>query len=104
VHFAVIYTPGSSWTDEAGKQQAIVQQHVAYQDEQYGKHIMLMGGPFIDRPGGMAVFNIETKIQLDAILAQDPSVVAGFYIVAIYPWYIAHTPTEEECGRLREGI
>ena len=99
-----MYSPGPNWSDDTAKQQEIVKQHAAYQDGQFNGHSMLLGGPFIDRPGGLAVFQVKTKIQLDSILAADPAIIAGLYTVTIYPWYLAHRPTEEECGRFREDL
>jgi uncharacterized protein len=41
---------------------------------------LALGGPFTDGPGGLLVFEAESKEQVEAIISADPMTKAGIFI------------------------
>ena len=87
MHFVVMYGKGPSWS-ETPETPDVVQGHIAHQHAQLEAGKLVMGGPFLDEPGGMAIFKVESRDELDAILNGDPAVSAGFYAVEAKAWRI----------------
>jgi uncharacterized protein YciI len=88
MYFAVIYEPGPNRTERGSEPSQPLDGHIRHQQEQLRKGVLVMGGPFSDRPGGMAVFEAETQEEIESILAADPSIQEGYYTATIYPWRV----------------
>jgi uncharacterized protein YciI len=89
MHFAVIYAPGPAWTESETEHNQVLERHIAYQRRRLAEGSLFLGGPFAGGPGGMAVFEAASKEEVEAILAEDPAIASGFYVVTIHPWRIA---------------
>jgi len=88
MHVAVIYSEGPNWRDE-GPDGEHISRHIAYQRKNFEARKLVMGGPFMDEAGGMAVFEVDSREEAAKIVQNDPAVKDGFYIVALHPWRIA---------------
>ena len=87
MHVAVVYSKGPSWTNsEAGKD--MIEAHKAYQHKNFEAGLLVMGGPFLDEAGGMAIFEVHSRQQADNVVGGDPAIKSGFYSAKLYPWRI----------------
>jgi uncharacterized protein YciI len=50
---------------------------------------LVMGGPFLDNSGGMAIFDVATLEEARAIAEADPTVKSGLLTVTVKPWLAA---------------
>jgi len=88
MHVAVIYSKGPAWTDSDAAQDQI-EAHKAYQHRNFEAGKLVMGGPFIDEAGGMAIYEAQSKEEVEAIVQNDPAVKSGFYLASLHSWRIA---------------
>jgi uncharacterized protein YciI len=87
VYFVLFHQPGPRW--QAGisfREQPGVLEHVAYMGGFFDSGELVMGGPFLDNGGGMAVFHTATIEQALAIAEADPSVRSGLLTASVRPW------------------
>jgi hypothetical protein len=47
---------------------------------------LVLGGPYADGTGGMALIEVETEEEAAAILADDPAIVNGVFIGELRQW------------------
>ena len=87
MHVAVTYSKGPKWREE-GPDGEHVSRHIAYQRKNFEAKKLVMGGPFIDEAGGMAVFKVESRDDAAEIVQNDPTVKVGFYVTVLRPWRI----------------
>ena len=88
MHIAVIYSKGPNWREE-GPDGEHISRHIAYQQKNFETKKLVMGGPFLNEGGGMAVFEVELRDEADQIVRNDPAVRDGFYVATLHPWRIA---------------
>ena len=88
MHVAVIYSKGPNWRKE-GPDGEHISRHIAYQRKNFEAKKLVMGGPFMDEAGGMAVFEVDSRDEAAEIVQNDPAVKAGFYVTSLHPWRIA---------------
>ncbi len=82
----LIHGRGPKWQDGVpfGEQPG-VEQHVAFMRSLEALGLMVLGGPFLDSTGGMAI--LEAPLDHAKRLAeQDPSVTAGLLTANVRPW------------------
>jgi len=85
MHVVVIYSKGPNWCEE-GPDGEHISLHIAHQHRQFEAGKLVMGGPFMDEAGGLAIFEVESRDEAAEIVHDDPAVKAGFYVVALHPW------------------
>ena len=84
------HTPGPLW-DHAKhfRDQPGIAAHVGYMSGQAEAGRLVMGGPFLDDSGGMAIFDTPTLDDARAIAEADPTVKSGLLNVTVKPWLVA---------------
>jgi len=87
MHVAVIYSKGPNWCEE-GPDGEHVSRHIAYQRNNFEAKKLVMGGPFMDEAGGMAIFEVGSRDEAAEIVQNDPAVKEIFYVVTLHPWRI----------------
>ncbi len=88
--FAVIHSPGEAWEAEVPfRDQPLVMLHVRYMMELLEQGTLVVGGPFLDDSGGMAVLRADDIEAARKLAAADPSVEAGLLSFELRPWMIA---------------
>jgi uncharacterized protein YciI len=66
-------------------ERALMLQHVAYFQKQFEAGKVLVYGPVLAPEGfGMGVFEVESPEEVQAIMADDPTIKAGLNTFAIY--------------------
>jgi len=88
MHVAVVYSKGPNWSEEGPKGEHI-SRHIAHQRKNFDAGKLIMGGPFLDEQGGMAILEVDSRDEAQQIVQNDPAVSGGFYVVALHPWRIA---------------
>ena len=87
MHVAVVYSKGPNWSEEGPKGEHI-SRHIAHQRKHFEAGKLLMGGPWMDEQGGMAILEVDSTDEAHQIVQNDPAVSGGFYVVALHPWRI----------------
>lgn len=85
-YVVAIYTPGPKWQAGLSAREQGSQEHVDYQQGLFGLGKLAMGGPWLDREGGLALFSVGSMDEARALTDADPLVKRGVYAVALYPW------------------
>ncbi|GEM_PF-1285624 len=63
----------------------IFEAHLKYLYD-YSKNHSLVGGGYIDRPGGMVIFEAESLEQAHQLTQEDPIILNGYYSYELKPW------------------
>ncbi len=87
MHVVVIYSKGTAWANSEAAQEQI-KAHIAYQHRNFEAGKLVMGGPFVDEAGGMAILEAQSKEEAEAIVQSDPSIVSGTYTATLHPWRV----------------
>jgi uncharacterized protein YciI len=85
-YVVAIYTPGPKWQPGQTAMEQGAREHIDYQHGLYDRGRLAMGGPWLDREGGMALFTVDSVDEARALTDADPLVQRGVYTVALYPW------------------
>lgn len=89
-YWFVLYTtgPDTSVLDSTASA-ALLQAHLAHQDEQGQRGLIQMAGPFGDRSSwrGLLLYDCETREEVEGYLLQDPYVKQGRLAYELHPWY-----------------
>ena len=67
----------------------LLQEHLAHQDEQAKRGLIVMAGPFGDKSDwrGLLLYDCETKEEVEGYLRRDPLVARGRLKYDLHPWY-----------------
>jgi uncharacterized protein YciI len=88
--FAVNYTPGQAWqTGKTGTEQPFFREHVRYMQQIFATKQLLMGGPFLDNQGALAILDVEGEAQAREIVTRDPAVQANVFQTHLHSWHVA---------------
>lgn len=85
-YFLKLNPPRASFTtDMTAEERAIMQQHVAYWMPYVQDGTVIVLGPVMDPKGGygVAVISVDSKEQLDTMIAKDPA--NGLNSYEVYP-------------------
>ena len=89
-YFVLNHTPGAQWDHtKAFRDQPGIERHVGYMSAFADKRQLVMGGPFLDNSGGMAIFDVAMIDDARAIAEADPTVKSGLLAVTVKPWLAA---------------
>jgi uncharacterized protein len=85
--FVIIYTPGPAWIQGKSFSEQPLMEHGHYLQQLFVEQLLLLGGPFTDATGGMAVIDTESSAEAQVILDQDPAVLKKVFLASLHPWY-----------------
>ncbi len=88
--FVLLHSPGKKWV--AGTpfpEQPNVMLHVEYMGKLLAEGVLVVGGPFLDHTGGMAVLQAVDLPRAIELAGADPSIAAGLLEVQVKPWLMA---------------
>lgn len=94
--YVVLYTPGPNWLPGQGVYNQPLEEHGHYMQRLYDQGKLLLGGPFIDDSGGMAVIEVAGEAEAQRAVADDPAVRDGIFSATIHPW---HRVFDRSAGR-----
>jgi uncharacterized protein YciI len=61
-----------------------IQEHLAAMRDRYDEGRLLLGGPFTDPSGGIAVLDVEDEAAAVALMEADPGVRAGVLVYTLH--------------------
>ncbi|MBU1700760.1 MAG: SRPBCC domain-containing protein [Candidatus Eisenbacteria bacterium] len=73
--------------DASNDEKATVAEHYEYWKERFNSGILVLAGPYLDRPDGIIIFNAATPEDAAGILRQDPAILAGVFEGELHPFY-----------------
>ena len=86
--FVVIYTSGPAWqTGKRATDQPLFREHLRYMQQLFAARQLLMGGPFLDSVGALAILDVASVAQARDIAAHDPFVLARVIEPHLHPWH-----------------
>ncbi len=95
--FVITHVPGEAWEEGVPfREQPLVMLHVEYMMGLLEKGSLVVGGPFLDDSGGMAVFRAEDLKEAHKLASEDPSVEAGLLTYRLKPWMIAMRDSDHD--------
>ncbi|QQR87829.1 MAG: hypothetical protein IPJ76_06290 [Flavobacteriales bacterium] len=88
-YWFVLYTRGDAAPLDSATSAAKLKEHLAYQDMQAERGLIVMAGPFGDNGNwrGLLLYDVETKEEVEGYLKGDPLVQAGRLKYEVHPWY-----------------
>ena len=88
-YWFVLYTMGEAAPLDSATSDAKLKEHLAYQDMQADRGLIVMAGPFGDNGNwrGLLLYDVETKEEVEGYLKGDPLVQAGRLKYEVHPWY-----------------
>ena len=89
-YWFVLYTTGPDTTKlDSTASAELLKAHLAHQDEQGKRGLIVMAGPFGDKSDwrGLLLYDCETREEVEGYLRQYPFVKRGKLAYAIHPWY-----------------
>jgi len=85
--FVLMHTPGSKWDQDLSIfDQVGIEQHKTFMSDLLEAGDMVMGGPFVDGSGGMAILKVESVEDALAIANRDPAVRSNILNVEVKQW------------------
>lgn len=88
-YVAVVLSPGPNWDARRSRdEQAGMTEHRAYMRSLFEQGKILFGGPFVDRPGGLAVYRTESRDEGERLAYGDPGVKNGLLRAEVTRWTI----------------
>jgi uncharacterized protein YciI len=85
--FVLMHTPGPEWDQNLSYfDQTGIDQHTTFMSELLKAGDMVMGGPFMDGSGGMAILKVESIEEALAIANRDPAVRSKLLKVEVRQW------------------
>jgi uncharacterized protein YciI len=86
--FVVTYTFGPAWrTGKTVEEQPLFDDHLQYMHQLFAARQLLMGGPFLDTQGALAILDVVGEAQARDIVSHDPFVQARVLEPRLHPWH-----------------
>lgn len=88
-YWFVLYTKGDAAPLDSATNATTLKEHLAHQDEQGKRGLIVMAGPFGDKGDwrGLLLYDCDTREEVEGYLKADPFVRAGQLKYEIDPWY-----------------
>lgn len=88
-YWFVLYTKGDAAPLDSAASATKLKEHLAYQDMQAERGLIVMAGPFGDNGNwrGLLLYDADTKEEVEGYLKGDPFVQGGSLKYEIHPWF-----------------
>src|SRR5262249_28871199 len=88
-YLAAVLSPGPKWdVSKPRDQQPGMMERRAYMRSLFDRGEILFGGPFVDRPGGLAIYRTRSRDQAERLANADPGVKSGLIKAETTCWRI----------------
>jgi uncharacterized protein YciI len=95
--FAVRFLPGPKWIAGKGaNEQPGIMQHVQNLGALQSEHKLVLGGPFLDSSGGLAVVRAASLDEAKKLAGSDPCVASGVLVPEVHPWLLAYGMEDDD--------
>ena len=88
-YFVGIYARGPSWLPGKTIREQPLEAHFAYMEALQDSCVLVLGGPFKDDEGALAVIETNSLTEARLIFAADPAVKQAIFSVSIHPWFVS---------------
>lgn len=86
--YCVSYSPGPAWSAGLPASAQDLARHGQYMHKLLKDGVLRYAGPYVDKDGGLAVFEAADRDAADAIVAADPAVSQGVMVPTLAQWRI----------------
>jgi uncharacterized protein YciI len=86
--FAILYEPGPNWIKGEPFSKQDLMEHAQYMQKLLDNSKLMLGGPFTDNSGGMAIITVDNSDAAEDVMKNDPAVVKGVFTAKVRPWYV----------------
>ncbi|HEX5262978.1 MAG TPA: YciI family protein [Phenylobacterium sp.] len=84
--FVFIYRAGPAWKPGVPMSRQGLGPHAAYMAKLQAEGRTVAAGPMLDADSGMMIVRAPNAEAARAIMAADPSVTSGIFVVEMHPW------------------
>jgi uncharacterized protein YciI len=84
--FVITYKPGPAWQPGVAMNRQALGPHAAYWARLARAGCAIGAGPFLDADGGMALITAASADEARAVIAADPAVTSGVFVVEFHQW------------------
>ena len=89
MHFAIIYAQGPAWNvEKLVKEQQGINNHLEYLQGLFDAKTLLVGGPFTDSIGGIAIIKANDLVEAQDIAEHDPIAPNHVAQVTAHPLHV----------------
>lgn len=89
MRFVIIYTQGSAWNMEKPlEEQQGITDHLEYLQGLFDVKTLLIGGPFTDSIGAIAIIKADNQAEAQDIAAHDPFLISHVLQATVHPWQV----------------
>ena len=86
--FALVYAPGPTWERNKTVFEQRLVEHNKYMADLLAMNVLLLGGPFTDSSGWLAIVQVANEDDAMMVAADDPAVKSRLMNVVVRPWTI----------------
>ena len=87
--FVIHYTPGKAWVKGKTLFQQPLRPHANYMKRLHARQVLLMGGPYLDNSGGIAIILAANQKEAERVMNSDPAIKSGVLKGVVRPWHVA---------------
>ncbi len=84
--YVINYTPGAAWVPGKSISDQPLMEHSSYLQQLFDEQRLLFAGPFLDNAGGIAIIEVQSEVEAQAIVNRDPAVVSQIFQASLHPW------------------
>ncbi len=90
-YFVGIYAQGPKWLVGKTVLEQPLEAHFTYMERLQSSRILVLGGPFKDDEGALAIITASGLAEAWLIFAADPAVIQEIFRVSVHPWFASVT-------------
>ena len=88
MYFVILYTFNASCGYTEAEQENLFDDHVRYIKSLHANKKIVMSGAYNDTNGGLAILNVESRQEAEAIMAEDPALKSLLYHGEFHEWQV----------------
>jgi len=85
LYFVGVYARGPKWLVGKTVREQPLEAHFAYMEGLESSRILVLGGPFGDDEGALAIITAPGLAEARRTFAADPAVIQGIFRVSVHP-------------------
>ncbi len=90
-YFVGIYARGPKWLVGKTVLEQPLEAHFTYMEGLQNSRVLVLGGPFKDDEGALAIITAPNLAQARLIFAADPAVIQEIFRFSVHPWFASVT-------------
>ena len=86
-YFVGIYARGPKWLLGKSIHEQPLEAHFAYMEKLQSSNVLILGGPFKDDEGALAIIEATDLAEAQLVFDADPGVIQEIFSVVVHPWF-----------------